>query len=487
MAGNQRADSAERRKAVITKVLRITFVASALALSGCASFSADRGLAGVQTLAGPLGNDIVAIRSDDDAAAARSIVQDLLASRLSADDAVRIAMLNNRDVQAAFNRLGIAEAERVSASLPDNPGFSFERIAGAGSVEIEARVVMSVISLLTLPARAEIAEKRFRQAQLEAAETVLRIATETRRAYYRALASKVAVNYLAQSQAAAKATSELSAQLGETGTMTKLDQALDQVFFAELSAQLAEARQVASSSRERLVRAMGVWGDDIQFKLPVNLPALPDKPDSGEEIERDAVAGRLDLQIARLEANALAQSTDLTNATRMVTMLDLAGIKTRTTSDEAIEKGRGIGLDLELPVFDLGAVKVHRAEETYMEALNRLTAKAINVRSEAREAYASYRSAYDLARHYQREVLPLRKIITDETLLRYNAMQIDVFTLLIEARQRIASSLSAIEKQEAFWLAATDLGAAVLGGGGLESADRGSSEDSAAASENSGH
>jgi outer membrane protein TolC len=100
-----------------------------------------------------------------------------------------------------------------------------------------------------------------------------------------------------------------------------------------------------------------------------------------------------------------------------------------------------------------------------MEAINRLIAKAVNVRSEARQAYLGYRSNYDIARHYRNEILPLRKIISDETLLRYNAMQIDVFSLLIEARQRIASITAAIEAERNFWLADTGLVAAITGGG----------------------
>ena len=100
-----------------------------------------------------------------------------------------------------------------------------------------------------------------------------------------------------------------------------------------------------------------------------------------------------------------------------------------------------------------------------MQAVNRLAQKAINARSEARDAYRRYRSAYDIAAHYRREVLPLRKIISDEMLLRYNAMQIDVFALLTDARQRIAATRTAIEAQRDFWLAATDLGAAIAGGG----------------------
>src|SRR5262249_61566729 len=76
-----------------------------------------------------------------------------------------------------------------------------------------------------------------------------------------------------------------------------------------------------------------------------------------------------------------------------------------------------------------------------------------------------YRSTYDIAGHYQREVLPLRKIISDETLLRYNAMLIDVFSLLAEARQRIAATITAIEAKRDFWLATVALKAAIAGGG----------------------
>jgi outer membrane protein TolC len=99
-----------------------------------------------------------------------------------------------------------------------------------------------------------------------------------------------------------------------------------------------------------------------------------------------------------------------------------------------------------------------------MQAMNRLAEKAVNVRSEARDAYRVYRSAYDIARHYQREVLPLCKIISDETLLRYNAGLVDVFTLLAEARQRILATTAAIEAKRDFWIARTDLQAAVVGG-----------------------
>jgi len=99
-----------------------------------------------------------------------------------------------------------------------------------------------------------------------------------------------------------------------------------------------------------------------------------------------------------------------------------------------------------------------------MEAVNRLAGNAVNVRSQAREAYRVHRSTYDVAKHYRDEVLPLRKIISDEMILRYGAMQVDVFSLLTEARQRIAANIAAIEAQRDFWLADANLRAALAGG-----------------------
>jgi outer membrane protein TolC len=90
----------------------------------------------------------------------------------------------------------------------------------------------------------------------------------------------------------------------------------------------------------------------------------------------------------------------------------------------------------------------------------------VNVRSEAREAFKAYRSAYDIAGHYQREVLPLRKIISDEMQLRFGSMQDDVFAVLTEARLRIASLRAAIEAKREFWLAQSELKTAVNGGAG---------------------
>ena len=200
--------------------------------------------------------------------------------------------------------------------------------------------------------------------------------------------------------------------------MSKLEQAREHVFYAEISGQVAGARLRQRVERERLTRALGAWGMDTAFRLPDKLMALPSKPKTLPWVESEAVRRRVDLVIARMEIDILAKELGLTRKTRFINALEVAGVST-TEKDVKIApngdvevdkiKRRGFDLDFQIPIYDFGESRVRLAEETYMRAVNRLLERAVNVRSEAREAYQGYRGAYDIARHYDREVLPLRQ------------------------------------------------------------------------------
>ena len=132
-------------------------------------------------------------------------------------------------------------------------------------------------------------------------------------------------------------------------------------------------------------------------------------------------------------------------------------------SETGKERSDGYEVALELPLFDWGGARVARAESLYMQAVGRVAETAVNARSEARAGYLGYRASYDVARHYREHVIPLRKRIADETLLRYNGMLASPFELLADAREQAAAVHAAIDALREFWLADTDLRAA-LGG-----------------------
>jgi outer membrane protein TolC len=261
-------------------------------------------------------------------------------------------------------------------------------------------------------------------------------------------------------QQAAEASAELARRMAQVGNWNKLQQAREQGFYADAALNLARAEQAQRSARERLVRLMGLWGAQLDFRLPERLPDLPVTPKDLPNIEQTAMAQRLDVQAAKAGAEQMAQNLGLTKATRFINVLEFGA--TRARSNEAPVK-RGYEVGFELPLFDWGDARVAKGEAVYMQAVERAAQTAVEARSEVREAYGAYRSSYDIARHVRDEVVPLKKRIADENLLRYNGMLIGVFELLADARSQIASVNASIDALRDFWLAQADLDMALLG------------------------
>src|SRR6266496_4948602 len=108
-------------------------IACTVLLTSCKTFSPDGGMDVVAAIADrDLKKDVLAVRSEDDAATARSHVARLLKRPLTADAAVQIALLNNRGLQAAYNELGISEARMIAATLPPSPAFMFSKLITTG-------------------------------------------------------------------------------------------------------------------------------------------------------------------------------------------------------------------------------------------------------------------------------------------------------------------------------------------------------------------
>lgn len=446
-------------------MIRLAAVAAAtLLVGGCASFSPDGGFGSVQQLTRERAGQtpaLLAKPADIDTAQAR--VAELLKQPLSADSAVEVALLNNRGLQASFAELGIAEADLVQAGRLRSPTLSFGRLAGAGIVEIDRAIIFDVLGLLTMPAAKRLEQGRFEHAQLQAAYEAVGLASETRRAFFSAVAAQELVKYGAQVKEAADASNELARRMQQAGNFSKLQQMREQAFYADTTMQLARAMHQAVAERERLTRMLGLSGGPLAFTLPDRLPDLPLAPVEAKNAEQTAMDKRLDVLMAKRSAEGVAQSLGVTKATRWINVLD-AGYQNKSQTGE--RRQNGYQIDLELPLFDFGSTpgpRIARAEATYLQAVHRAADVANNARSEVRESYSAYRTAYDLARHYRDEVVPLRKRISDENLLRYNGMLSSVFELIADARDQVGSVTGYVEALRDHWIAATNLQTALTG------------------------
>lgn len=440
---------------------------AALLLAGCASFSQDGGFNSVATTARErLDKDVSWAKSEADQDTIAKRVAELLGKPLSVDDAVQLALLNNRGLQAAFAELAISESDLVQAGRLPNPSFAMLRASQPGPAgreyKIEQAITFNLFSLLTMPQASAIERRRFEQTQRMVSLEMLRLASETRKAYYSAVAAGESVRYARQVRQAAEASAELARRMAQVGNFNKLQQAREQGFYADAVLGLARAEQVSVSSHEKLTRWLGLWGQQTQFTLPERLPDLPQAPNELPNVEQMAMAQRLDVQAARLQSEALAKNLGLTKTTRFINVLEFGPARVLEGAADAGYK-KGYEVSVELPLFDWGTAKVAKAEALYMQSVNIAAQTAINARSEVREAYQGYRSSYDIARHFRDEIVPIKKRISEENQLRYNGMLIGVFDLLADARTQIASVNSYIEALHDFWTAQADLEMALIG------------------------
>jgi outer membrane protein TolC len=436
-------------------------VAGLLVLAGCASLSEDAGFAKVeQAVKERTGAETKWARSDAEADTVRGRVKELLAKPLGSTEAVQIALLNNPGLQSSYAEVGIAEADLVQASRWRGPTFSFGRLRRGDETEIERGVFFDVLGLLTIPLSTRASESRLQATQNRAAAEGLRIALDTRKAWFRAVAAQETAKYMVQVKESAEASAELARRMAGVGNFPKLTQAREQAFYAETTAQLARAQHSATAARERLARLMGLWGEDLAFQLPDRLPELPKAVREGGDLEAQAIAQRLDVQGARRDAESVARSLGLTNVTRFVNLLEVGVLSNSETGKPG---QRGWEIELGLPIFDFGGARVARAERLYMQAANRTVEAAIAARSEVRETYSSYRTSFDVAKHYRDEIVPLRKRISEEMLLRYNGMLASVFELLADSREQVAAVNGYIESVRDFWIAESDLQMALTG------------------------
>lgn len=436
-------------------------------LVGCRSFSPDGGFNTVTNVAHQhLKKDVIWAKSNAEKDTIAQRVAELLVQPLSVDSAVQIALFNNRGLQASFAELSIAEADWVQAGKLPNPTFSMLRASKAAAdssdYKIEQALLFNLFSLVTLPQRRAIEQRRFTQTQRAVSLAMLKLATETRTAYYSAIAAQESVRYARQVCQAAEASAELAKRMLQVGNLNKLQHAHEQSFYAEAMLSLRRTEQQLVSAREHLTRLLGLGEGGEKFNLPEHLPDLPQTFLALPNVEQTAIAQRFDIQMMRIEVEALARNLGLSKTTRFINVLELGPARVlEGAADSGYKKGYEISF--ELPLFDWGDAKVVKAEALYMQAMHSAAEVAINARSEVRDAYSQYRASYDMARHYRDEILPIKKRISAENQLRYNAMLISVFDLLADARSQIASVNNYIEVLRDFWIAEAKLQMALLG------------------------
>lgn len=440
--------------------------AALLVLVGCASVSSQQNQDRVNEEVSAFAGDRVQLsRTRGQQAEQAQAVQKLLAAPLAQPAAVQLALAGSPSVQALLAQGWSDAADAAQSGRMPNPIFSFGRLAGGDGLELDRALSFGLLDLLTLPARHGVATSRIEQAQLRLSAEVVDQVTRVRQAWVRAVAARQALHYARQVVASAEAAAELARRMQGVGNFSRLQRAREQAFYADAATRLALAQHQATASREELVRELGLNEAQAQaLKLPERLPNLPSQPLDAQAVAGLATRARLDVRLAQATLDAAARAQGLTGITS-VTDIELTG-RRNTVFDAASgtrSSSHGWDVAVRLPVFDGGRMQRDAMDARTLAAANRLEATVRSAGSSLREGYSAYRTAYDVARHYRDEVVPLRQRISEDNQLRYNGMLIGTFELLADARDQVNAVAGAVDALGQFWLADAALRASAIG------------------------
>ncbi|MEO5725832.1 MAG: TolC family protein [Byssovorax sp.] len=441
-------------------------LASAATLAGCVPKEA--GFPDVaRAVSERTGDRIVWNRGGEADVEVASRVRALLAKPLGADEAVQVALLRNRGLQATYEDLMIAQADVVQAGLLRNPVLSGSLrfpLDQAGAPNLELGVEQDFLDVLLIPARKRLASSAFEAAKLRVGNEVMRLAADVRVAYFTLQGAQQMVAMRRTIAEAGEASVELAQRQHEAGNISDLDYAGEQALYEQIRLDLARSEGEILVARERLVRLLGLFGDDVRFTLPDRLPDLPAADPPLERLEALAISRRLDVAAARQEVQVSAHQLALASGGRFL----VGGVG--ASFEREVDGKRVVGptARLEVPLFDQKQAMLARLEAELRQRRERLAALAIDVRSEVREARSRVLVTRGIAAHYHRVVIPLRERIVALSQQNYDAMLLGVYQLLIAKQSEVNTYREYIEAVRDYWIARSELSRAV--GGRLEEA-----------------
>lgn len=434
------------------------------------------GMAGIIFLAGCATNPKASLPAVQEAVASRSGLQvtwrqteaerdeaeraitTLLAEELSPERAVEIAVINNRELRATFEDLGVSQSELIAASRLRNPSFGVgvrwpkDRPRGPN---VEFSIAADLLDSVLLPVRRSVAREQLSQAEQRVAHAVLSLAAEVKTAVYAVEARQQLRVRLASVVDVNAAATDLAQRQFQAGNINQLELANQQMAEQEARLGLMQAEAQLRADREQLNRLLGLSGRQTGWTLPAELPPLPEADGLPDNIEDLAVTQRLDVAAMKTDVALAEKALRLKQKTRLLPASIDLGLDTERDSDGG--RVTGPRLEFALPIFDQGQAELARLAAELRRASARYEGLANDVRSQVRAGRDALLAAREAAQYYQKSLVPQRRTLLRETLLHYNAMQKSSYELLAAKERLLNTERESVEALREYWTARTAL------------------------------
>ena len=391
----------------------------------------------------------------------------LLDGELDADTAVRVALLNNRELRATLRELGVARGHLMQAGMLPNPVVEVEVMPERNS-RLELRVEWDITSAVLAPRRARAMEPELAAARYRVAGAVVDLGYRVRVAFYAVLAAQQSLEVAQRMLDAYAAGRDAARAIFEAGNSAELDLASQEVAYERARITVAQLELDVATAREGLQRLLGAHGEDTAWNVTGQLEDVPSSVTLPDELETNALRASLELQATRERLESLARRTGVTRMEGWLpdVAVDLHALN-GNPEDGALGGSRGWrfggGVSVGVPLFDQRRGTTRALEAEFDALMERYYGMAVDLRSAAREARNRVVSAHARAQQYQAVILPAQARVTQQTLLQYNAMQVGISQLLQARREELDAQLALVATRREYWSAAAELEALLAG------------------------
>ncbi len=392
----------------------------------------------------------------------RLLVAQWLAEPMTATRAVQVAMLRSPRLQEEYARLGLARADIMEAVQIANPRFNIGRLGtlGGPGYQLGLGLVMPLVDLLVLPARARLARSDFERAKLAIAAAVLNVGFDVESAWY----AYVGARQVADMREAAASGMEVSAALARryyaAGNISELQLKREEAAAATARIDAARALVAARMARLALNTGIGISGADAEWQTSDRLPLPIAAEDDPAVLEAMANQGNLALLAQARQVDILGKAAGITRKLRLLGDTQIGFERERETDGSKIQ---GPTASIEIPIFNQGGARVQRADARYLQARAQLQALQLQTDNAVRLNAERVQALADIVKTHREALIPARETVVERSQQEQNFMLIGVFELIQAKTQEYDAYQGYLEAIRDYWLARLDLMRAVGG------------------------
>ncbi len=419
---------------------RLPILLIGLWLSGCATVNVQEDHANLQeeSLA-RTGYPIAWQHTPENQAQTNTMVHELLKDGVTREEAIRISLLNNQQLQAAFQSLGIARADVVQAGLYTNPSLgTLLRVPtnGSGGTGVELDLLFRISDLWNVPLRRKVAEVEALQITQLVIQEVLRTAAAARDTFDELLLQQAMYQFMTGNVSLFQTTVEELQVRFHAGLVNDLDIYLAENVLFDGQVDLARIQSSLTTASARLLETLGLDPLELSnIEIVGDLEEMPLRTFSPKQGWEFASHHRVDLQLSRLQLGQTRRLLDWQKA-QVFGDVGLGGHYTRE-----LDKVKSIGplLVLQIPIFNQNQGGIARAEFQLSQAQQHQKATELTAKQEIQSLLGELTFHENHAKLFREKMLVAQQKAFSYVERFYSTMQLNSI-FLIEARRRILST-----------------------------------------------